>query len=72
MEQTGTASYLADAIMDIVDPMGVFVIVEAEHLCMIMRGIKKPGSKTVTSAIRGAFKRKSTREEALFLIKGGK
>ena len=63
---------IADAIMDIVDPMGVFVIVEAEHLCMIMRGIKKPGSKTVTSAIRGAFKRKSTREEALFLIKGGK
>ncbi len=63
---------IADAIMRIVDPLGVFVIVEAEHLCMIMRGIKKPGSQTVTSAIRGAFKRKSTREEALFLIKGGK
>ncbi|HOO60580.1 MAG TPA: GTP cyclohydrolase I FolE [Candidatus Mcinerneyibacteriales bacterium] len=62
---------IADTIMNLVNPLGVFVIVEAEHLCMIMRGIKKPGSKTVTSAMRGAFKRKSTREEALFLIKGG-
>ncbi|HHH84520.1 MAG TPA: GTP cyclohydrolase I FolE, partial [Firmicutes bacterium] len=62
---------IADTIMTLVNPLGVFVIVEAEHLCMIMRGIKKPGSKTVTSAMRGAFKRKSTREEALFLIKGG-
>ena len=62
---------IADMLMDFLDPMGVFVIVEAQHLCMVMRGIKKQGSKTVTSAMRGVFKNKTTREEALFLIKGG-
>ncbi|HDS03311.1 MAG TPA: GTP cyclohydrolase I FolE [Firmicutes bacterium] len=69
--QERLTTQIADTLMTLVQPLGVFVIVEAEHLCMIMRGIKKPGSKTVTSAMRGAFKRKSTREEALFLIKGG-
>jgi GTP cyclohydrolase I len=62
---------IADMLMEFLNPMGVFVIVEAQHLCMVMRGIKKQGSKTVTSAMRGVFKNKTTREEALFLIKGG-
>jgi len=46
---------IADAIMENLNPKGVMVMVEAEHMCMTMRGIKKPGSKTVTVAMRGAF-----------------
>ncbi len=58
--------------MKTIEPMGVLVIVEAEHLCMTMRGVKKPGSKMVTSAIRGIFrKNESTRKEALELISKG-
>ncbi|MRR09813.1 GTP cyclohydrolase I FolE, partial [bacterium] len=49
---------------------GVAVVVEATHLCMTMRGVKKPGSRVVTSAIRGGMKRESTRLEALSLIQG--
>ena len=57
--------------MESVDAKGVAVIVEAEHLCMTMRGIKKPGSKTVTSALRGTMKSDMrTRNEAMQLIKG--
>lgn len=48
-------SQIADAIMENLNPKGVMVMVEAEHMCMTMRGIKKPGSKTVTVAMRGAF-----------------
>lgn len=69
--QERLTTQIADLLMKHLRPMGVFVIIEAEHLCMIMRGVKKPGSKTVTSAMRGVFKNKTTREEALFLIKGG-
>lgn len=62
---------IADTVMDALRPQGVLVIVEAEHLCMIIRGIKKPGSVTVTSAVRGVFrKRTAARAEALSLIKG--
>lgn len=46
---------IADAIMEYLQPQGVMVLVEAEHMCMTMRGVKKPGSKTVTSAARGVF-----------------
>lgn len=46
---------VADAIMETLDPHGVMVIVEAEHMCMTMRGVNKPGAKTVTSAVRGVF-----------------
>jgi GTP cyclohydrolase I len=68
--QERLTSQIADTIKDAVDPLGVLVIIEAEHLCMTMRGIKKPGSKMVTSALRGAFKKnESTRKEALDLIK---
>ncbi|RUM45986.1 MAG: GTP cyclohydrolase I FolE [Desulfurobacterium sp.] len=61
---------IADAIMEKLKAKGVMVIVEAQHLCMIMRGVKKPGSYTVTSAVKGVMRNEPTRMEALFLIKG--
>lgn len=63
---------IADTIMGKLEPMGVMVILEAEHLCISMRGVKKPGTITKTSAVRGVFrKNKTTRAEALSLIYGG-
>jgi GTP cyclohydrolase I len=60
---------VADAMMRKLDPRGVIVVVEAEHLCMAMRGVRKPGATTTTSAVRGQFKTDSTlRAEALDLI----
>ena len=62
---------IADTIGDVLQPQGVAVVVQAEHLCMTMRGIKKPGSNIVTSATRGLFrKRHATRSEFLSLIQG--
>jgi len=62
---------IADAIVDGINPDGVAVIVQAEHLCMIMRGIKKPGSAIVTSALRGTFRSKAeTRAEFFSLLQG--
>ncbi|HKB30396.1 MAG TPA: GTP cyclohydrolase I FolE [Streptosporangiaceae bacterium] len=62
---------IADALMDVLEPRGVIVVVEAEHLCMSMRGVRKPGAKTVTSAVRGDFRDcDRTRAEALSLIFG--
>jgi GTP cyclohydrolase I len=67
--QERLTSQIADTMMEIINPLGVLVVIEAEHLCMTMRGVKKPGSKMVTSAIRGIFrKNESTRKEALELI----
>ena len=61
---------LADLIDQTIKPMGVMVVIEAEHLCMTMRGVKKPGSVVVTSAVRGAFRTdRATREEALALLR---
>ncbi|NRG47782.1 GTP cyclohydrolase I FolE [Bacillus sp. CRN 9] len=61
---------VADAIVDKLKPHGVMVVVEAEHMCMTMRGVKKPGSKTITSAVRGVFAEDvSARSEVLSLIK---
>ena len=55
--------------MEELDPYGVIVVVEAEHMCMTMRGVKKPGSKTITSAVRGIFKKDvSLRTEVMSLI----
>jgi GTP cyclohydrolase IA len=69
--QERLTSQVADVIMETIDPMGVAVVVEAEHLCMTMRGIKKPGSRTVTSALRGIMKTDArTRSEAMSLING--
>ncbi|WP_307851177.1 GTP cyclohydrolase I FolE [Nocardiopsis sp. MG754419] len=60
---------VADAIMEHLEPRGVIVVVEAEHLCMTMRGVRKPGAKTVTSAVRGIFRGSDrTRAEAMSLI----
>jgi GTP cyclohydrolase I len=67
--QERLTSQVADCIMEIVKPTGVGVVIEAEHLCMTMRGIRKPGSLVVTSANRGNFRaRKATRDEFLSLI----
>ena len=64
---------IADAIMDRLNPQGVLVVIEAEHMCMTMRGVKKPGSKTITSAVRGNFKTNAaTRSEAFALINSHK
>lgn len=61
----------ADAIDEILEPRGVIVVVEAEHLCMAMRGIRKPGSTTVTSAVRGIFRDDvATRMEAMRFVTG--
>ena len=60
----------ANIIMEELEPYGVMVVVEAEHMCMTMRGVKKPGSKTVTSAVRGIFEKDAlSRSEAMSLIK---
>lgn len=60
---------IADAIESALEPRGVFVVIEAEHLCMTMRGVRKPGSQTVTSAVRGIFREnEATRAEAMSLI----
>jgi len=62
---------IADAIMDGLNPSGVAVVVQGEHMCMIMRGVKKPGSNIVTSALRGGFRTKlETRAEFFSLIQG--
>ncbi len=67
--QERLTSQIADTLFDNLKPKGVIVVIEAEHMCMTMRGIKKPGSKTVTSAIRGIFKTDPrSRNEALSLI----
>ncbi|MFM8304417.1 MAG: GTP cyclohydrolase I FolE [Actinomycetota bacterium] len=67
--QERLTSQVADALQDVLTPRGVFVVIEAEHLCMSMRGVKKPGSLTVTSAVRGLFKTNpATRAEAMSLI----
>jgi len=67
--QERLTTQVADALVQELQPSGVLVMVEAEHLCMSMRGVKKPGSLTVTSAVRGLFKTNpATRAEAMSLI----
>jgi GTP cyclohydrolase I len=69
--QERMTSQIADALMATLEPRGVIVIIEAEHLCMSMRGVRKPGAKTVTSAVRGMFlSSESTRAEAMSLLAG--
>jgi GTP cyclohydrolase I len=69
--QERMTSAIADSIMEALKPDGVGVVVQAEHLCMIMRGIKKPGSAMVTSALRGTFRSKTnTRNEFFSLLQG--
>ena len=67
--QERLTSQIADALVNRLDPRGVIVVVEAEHLCMAMRGVRKPGATTTTSAVRGQFKTDAaSRAEALDLI----
>jgi GTP cyclohydrolase I len=69
--QERMTSQIADTIVEHLDPAGVIVVIEAEHLCMSMRGARKPGHTTTTSAVRGIFATNSaTRAEAMSLIKG--
>ncbi len=69
--QERLTSQIADTIMGELDPLGVLVVIEAEHMCMTMRGVKKAGAKTLTSAVRGNFKtNRATRAEAFSLIQG--
>jgi len=68
--QERLTTQIAEIVMSKLKPLGVIVILEAEHLCMSMRGVRKPGTQTVTSAVRGIFKEnQKTRSEALALIK---
>ena len=70
--QERLTSQIADALAERLEPRGVMVVIEAEHLCMSMRGIRKPGSSTVTSAVRGLFRNSvATREEAMRFIQRG-
>lgn len=69
--QERITSTIANSMVETLDPHGVMVVVEAEHMCMTMRGVKKPGSSTVTSAVRGVFEHDAAaRSEVLGLIKG--
>jgi GTP cyclohydrolase I len=69
--QERLTSQIADALVRNLEPQGAMVVVEAEHLCMSMRGVRKPGTTTVTSAVRGLFRTSvATREEAMRFIQG--
>ncbi len=68
--QERLTSQVADSLMEILEPRGVIVVIECVHLCMSMRGVRKPGARTVTSAMRGQMRDPATRAEALSLILG--
>ena len=70
--QERLTTQVADALCTHLGAQGVIVIVECEHLCMSMRGIRKPGSRTITSAVRGQLRDGATRAEAMALLLGGK
>ena len=69
--QERLTTQIADSLMQILDARGAIVVIEAEHLCMTMRGVRKPGAKTITSAIRGSMHNAATRSEAMSLIMHG-
>ena len=68
--QERLTTQVADSLMRILQPRGAIVVMEAEHLCMSMRGVRKPGAKTTTSAVRGSLRDPATRAEAMALILG--
>jgi len=70
--QEQITTQVADALVDHLGVQGVIVVIEAEHLCMSMRGVQKPGSRTITSAVRGQLRDPATRAEAMSLLLGGK
>ena len=69
--QERLTTQVVEALMEHLAPKGAIVVVEAEHLCMSMRGVRKPGARTVTSAVRGQLRDPSTRAEAMSLIMHG-
>ena len=69
--QERLTTQIADSLMEILEARGAIVVIEAEHLCMTMRGVRKPGAKTITSAIRGSMHNAATRNEAMSLIMHG-
>jgi GTP cyclohydrolase I len=66
--QERLTTQVADSLMEILEPRGVIVVLECEHMCMSMRGVRKPGAKTITSAVRGQLRDPATRNEAMSLI----
>ena len=70
--QERLTAQIADAIDEVLAPQGVIVVVEAEHMCMTTRGVRKPGARTVTSAVRGILRNPATRAEAMGLITAGR
>ena len=68
--QERLTSQIADALMRILKPQGALVVVQCDHLCMSMRGVRKPGARTVTSAVRGTMTNAATRAEAMALLRG--
>ncbi len=66
--QERLTTQIADSLMDILEPRGAIVVIECEHMCMTMRGVRKPGAKTITSAVRGQLRDPATRAEAMSLI----
>ncbi|MFJ7268982.1 GTP cyclohydrolase I FolE [Streptomyces sp. NPDC099050] len=66
--QERLTTQIADSLMEILEPRGVIVVIECEHMCMTMRGVRKPGAKTITSAVRGQLRDPATRNEAMSLI----
>ena len=70
--QERITTQIADALMTHLDARGAIVVIEAEHLCMSMRGVRKPGASTITSAVRGLFRNPTTRSEAMALLLGGR
>ena len=69
--QERLTTQVADAMVRVLEPRGVIVVIECEHLCMSMRGVRKPGARTVTSAVRGSLREAATRAEVLSLISKG-
>jgi GTP cyclohydrolase I len=70
--QERMTSQIADALVEQLKPLGVLVVIECEHLCMSMRGVRRPGSRTITSAVRGQLRDPATRAEAMGLVLGGR
>jgi GTP cyclohydrolase I len=69
--QERLTSQIADAMVKNLKPQGVIVVIQCEHLCMSMRGVRRPGSRTITSAVRGQLRDPATRAEAMGLVLGG-
>ena len=68
--QERLTTQIADAMEELLEPRGVLVVIDCEHLCMSMRGVRRPGARTITSAVRGQLRNPATRAEAMSLVLG--